>query len=123
MTGYDGNKSFTLKAGEYCLARKNHLARNHKQKDNGGFEKVVMVFEEAFLKEFKKKNTISVESSDSKDAFILLKKDKLVPNFIGSLELYYNEDGKIDESFSKVKRESTSADSIAHQPRATKHYF
>ena len=105
MTGYDGNKSFTLKAGEYCLARKNHLARYHKQKDNGGFEKIVMVFEEAFLKEFKKKNTISVESSDSKDAFILLKKDKLVPNFIGSLELYYNEDGKIDEAFSKVKRE------------------
>lgn len=105
MAGYDGQKSYTIKAGDYCLARKNHLARYHKQKDDGKFEKVVMVFEEAFLREFKAKHKISVQTSDFKDAFVVLKKDKLVPNFINSLEIYYDEKGEIDETFSKIKRE------------------
>lgn len=105
MTGYDGHKSYTVKAGEYCIARKNHLARYQKQKDKGQFEKVVMVFEEAFLKEFKKKYAVSGGTSDLKDAFVVLKKDKLVPNFITSLEPYYNEAGEIDKTFSKIKRE------------------
>ncbi|MEO6685086.1 MAG: AraC family transcriptional regulator [Dyadobacter sp.] len=105
MTGYDGQKSYTIKEGEYCLARKNHLARYHKQKDEGKFEKVIMVFDEVFLKEFKKKHQVETENSDLKDAFVVLKKDKLVPNFISSLEIYYDETGKIDATFSKQKRE------------------
>ncbi len=52
ITGYDGQQSYTMKAGEYCLARKNHLGRYHKQKEDGEFEKVVMVFDEPFLKVF-----------------------------------------------------------------------
>ncbi len=52
MEGYDGHERYTLKAGEYCLARKNHLARYNKQKEEGQFEKVVVIFDEAFLKSF-----------------------------------------------------------------------
>ena len=105
MTGYDGQKSYTMKPGDYCLARKNHLARYHKQKDEGQFEKVVMVFDEVFLADFKRKYNISMQSSDLKDAFVVLKKNQLVPNFINSLEIYYDENGKIDKVFSQVKRE------------------
>lgn len=105
MTGYDGQKSYTMKPGDYCLARKNYLARYNKQKEEGQFEKVVMVFDEAFLQEFKMKHTIPMQSSDLKDAFVVLKKDRLIPNFIGSLQIYYDETGKIDKTFSQVKRE------------------
>ena len=35
--GYDGNKSYMLNAGEYCLVRKNRLARYNKEKVNDAF--------------------------------------------------------------------------------------
>lgn len=50
MNGYDGNKHYTLKAGECCIVRKNHLARYNKQKENDQFEKVIVIFDEVFLK-------------------------------------------------------------------------
>lgn len=105
ITGYDGNRRYTMKSGDYCIVRKNHLARYNKQLDNGQFEKVVIVFDELFLKEFKTKHNHADTVSDSKDAFIMLNKRDLVPNFIRSLMPYYSEGGKIDETFSKVKRE------------------
>ena len=38
MNGYDGNKHYTLKAGESCIVRKNKLARYNKVKTNNEFE-------------------------------------------------------------------------------------
>ncbi|GLU52751.1 helix-turn-helix domain-containing protein [Dyadobacter frigoris] len=105
ITGYDGHKSYTMKAGEYCLARKNHLGRYHKQKDNGEFEKIVIVFDAVFLHEFKSKYQVGEGSFHSENAFLLLKKDEMVSNFISSLTPYYDSRGKIDETFSRVKRE------------------
>ncbi|MCV9926560.1 AraC family transcriptional regulator [Flavobacterium sp. LS1R49] len=105
IEGHDGHKMHFLKAGDYCIVRKNHLAKYNKQKYNGKLEKVVVVFDEDFLAEFKKNHNIINVKSDSKSSFFLLEKDALVPNFINSLMPYYNEGGTIDETFSKVKRE------------------
>lgn len=105
MIGYDGNKKYALKPGDYCIVRKNHLARYNKEKDNGQFEKVVIVFDEPFLRESKKNHNWTNTIFQSQETFILLKKDELIPNFIRSLMPYYNGAGKIDETFSKVKRE------------------
>lgn len=105
ITGYDGNKRYALKPGEYCLVRKNHLARYSKQPDNDSFEKVVVIFDEKFLKSYKEKHRISENSSSISNTFIQLKKDKLVPNFIRSLMPYYNGKGDIDETFADLKRE------------------
>ncbi len=105
IEAYDGHKKHALKSGDSCIVRKNHLVKYSKQKHKGQFEKVVVVFDEVFLSEFKKNHIVKNVAIDSKNAFILLKKDALVPNFIQSLMPYYTEGGTIDDTFSKVKRE------------------
>ena len=105
MNGYDGNKHHTLKSGEYCIVRKNSLARYNKQKENGEFEKVVVVFDELFLKAFQERHKSPASKFTSPEAFLLLKKHELIPNFIHSLMPYYDESGKIDKTFADVKRE------------------
>lgn len=105
MNGYDGNKHYTLKAGESCIVRKNRLARYNKQKENNEFGKVIFIFDESFLKDFQKKHIIDFRNYIQKDAFIKLKKDKLINSFLLSLEPYYNNYGKITTAFSDLKRE------------------
>ncbi|GAB4018909.1 hypothetical protein GCM10028808_54820 [Spirosoma migulaei] len=105
MNGYDGNKQYILKAGESCLVRKNRLARYNKVKVDNEFEKVILFFDESFLKNFQKRYTVPFQKHPSKDAFIRLKKDKLINNFLLSLEPYYTGSGAISTTFSDVKRE------------------
>lgn len=105
MNGYDGNKHYVLMAGESCLVRKNRLARYNKVKENDEFEKVVIFFDEPFLRNFQMKHTIIFQKHSSKDAFIRLKKDRLINGFLLSLEPYYNNSGNISPTFSDVKRE------------------
>jgi AraC-like DNA-binding protein len=57
------------------------------------------------LKSFLKKHKIPASHYVSKQALLDLKKSKLVPAYLQSLELYYNEDGQIDENFATLKRE------------------
>ncbi|ARS39144.1 AraC family transcriptional regulator [Sphingobacteriaceae bacterium GW460-11-11-14-LB5] len=105
MNGYDGNKHYVLKPGESCLVRKNHLARYNKVRDNNEFEKVIIFFDEVFLKAFQKKHSIVFKKFISKDAFVKLKKNDLINSFLLSLEPYYNNSGNISPTFSAIKRE------------------
>ena len=105
VEGYDGQKKYTLRAGDYCLLRKNHLARYAKQKDNGQFEKVVVVFEESFLRDFSKRHPVKTGETYREGTFVFFAKTDLIPNFVRSLSPYYQKDGKIDPSFTDVKRE------------------
>ena len=105
MIGFDGTKELTLNAGDYCMACKNHLARYNKQKDEDQFEKVVIIFDELFLREFKQKHAVANIIPKPHDAFIALKSHELIPNFIVSLMPYYSWGGQIDDTFANVKRE------------------
>lgn len=105
MQGFDGHKHYTLKSGECCIVRKNHLARYNKQKINDQFEKVIVVFDELFLRNFATNHRLSETTTNSDSAFIKIKQSDLLPNFIKSLSPYYSHTGKIDETFSSVKRE------------------
>lgn len=105
IEGYDGINKYNLKAGEYSIARKNHLARYNKQKQDGEFEKVVVIFDTEFLKIFAAKHKITAQKATDEAAFVLLKKTNLVPNFILSLMPYYNDGGELDDTFSNIKRE------------------
>ena len=105
MHGYDGHKNYTLKSGECCIARKNHLARYNKEKEADQFEKIIVIFDEVFLKNFKTKHNLSDTTSNSSDVFLRVRQNELIPNFVCSLAPYYNSGGKIDETFSNVKRE------------------
>jgi AraC-like DNA-binding protein len=105
VIGYDGSKNYTLNSGDYCLIRKNYLARYNKQKENDEFEKVMIIFDEKFLKKIKNKFQISSSNTRPTEPFIALEKNELIPNFIQSLSPYYNQTGLIDETFSDIKRE------------------
>jgi len=119
MHGYDGHKHYALHPGEYCIVRKNHLARYNKQKENNEFEKVVVIFDEVFLKKIRERHSVGdregVRVRDGHavkegyvaraKAFVLLEKNEMVPNFVRSLMPYYNGSGKIDATFADVKRE------------------
>lgn len=105
MQGFDGHRHYTLESGECCIVRKNHLARYNKQKVNDQFEKVIVVFDKYFLKEFIIKHGLSETVANSDSAFVKIKQSDLIPNFIKSLSPYYGSTRKIDETFSAVKRE------------------
>jgi AraC-like DNA-binding protein len=106
LNGYDGHKHYILKSGECCIVRKNRLARYNKQKVNDQFEKVVVVFDDAFLKRFQSKNKITFTNGETPEgAFIGINKSELIPGFLASLKLYFNNEGEVDERFADVKRE------------------
>lgn len=105
MTAYDGNKHYQIQPGDYCIARKNHLVRYTKYKDDDQFEKVIITFDEAFLKKFLERHSYIAETAHHDDSFIFIKEDRLVKNFIHSLEPYYNGTEQLDDYFVDIKRE------------------
>lgn len=105
IEGYDGISKYHLKPGEYCIVRKNHLARYNKQKQDGEFEKVVVIFDTDFLEKFAIKHKVSGQNSINEASFVHINKSDLVPNFVLSLMPYYNDGGEIDDTFSNIKRE------------------
>jgi len=105
MEGYDGHKKYKLSPGEYCIVCKNHLARYNKQKEDGVFEKVVIMLDEAFLKNYQERYRIQAAKSGVTNAFFMLNKNELIPAFIQSLMPYYAGGGKLNDTFANIKRE------------------
>ena len=103
--GYDGHRSSTLSAGEYSIVRKNHLARYNKERVNGEFEKVVIILDETFLRTFQAKYHPQVSASKPESAFVALKYNEQIPDFIDSLLPYYDRSGKIEQGVADEKRE------------------
>ncbi|WP_316804334.1 AraC family transcriptional regulator [Pedobacter nototheniae] len=116
INGYDGNKNYSLKPGESCLIRKNRLARYNKQKENGEFEKVVIIFDEEFLKEFQVKHRIVQSKVKVDDTFIPMLKSKFILDFVQKLSAFYKDEGKIDEHFSNKSREELLLILLEQQP-------
>ncbi|RIV72102.1 helix-turn-helix domain-containing protein [Flagellimonas aequoris] len=121
--GYDGDKYQSLRSGEYCLVRKNRLARYNKERENVEFEKVVIIFDEPFLKAFQEKHALTSSEFLPTNAFFPLKKNELVPNFIRSLMPYYNGVGKLDETFADIKREELLLILLRNQPELANLFF
>ena len=111
---YDGSKNHLLIPGQYYLFRKNQLIRYAVNKSDGtGF--IRLCLEETFLKKFRELHRPSVVKFTSPDAFIKLKKNKLIPDFIRSLKRIYHQ-GEIDEAFTDVKQEELLIILLQHQP-------
>ncbi|KAA5534619.1 helix-turn-helix transcriptional regulator [Taibaiella lutea] len=104
MLAYDGSKEYKIKAGDYGIARRNHLAKYTKQPDNGAFKKIYILFEQEFLKEFNSTYKFQVENKKIAGGIIPLNNNVLVENFIQSLMPYFNDKGTIDEHLLNVKR-------------------
>lgn len=116
LRAHDGHKSYILQAGEYCLVRKNQLVRYESSKGKPAFERVVICFEEPFLKAFQEKHKANIPSISFDDAFVSIPKNKIIPDFIGSLDPYCDETGRIQEAFAAVKYEELLIILLQNQP-------
>lgn len=123
INGYDVNKKQTIHSGEYCLFIKNRLARYNKEKTENEFEKVVIIFDEMFLKKFQEKHKPTVAKLKSEKTFLKLDKSEWLPNFIQSLAPYYNHSGKIDKAFAEIKREELLIILLKNQPELSGIFF
>jgi AraC-like DNA-binding protein len=123
MQGFDGNKEYKIKAGDYGIARRNHLAKYNKQPVNDQFEKVVIIFDQAFLQSFNELHKYPSGNSTSTDTIIQLNKNPLIENFIGSLTPYFNEKGKIDPMFFDVKRSELLLILLKEKPELADIFF
>src|ERR1700744_1460867 len=70
ISGYYGNKNYTLRPGKYGIARKNRLGRINSSKDTQRAEKIIFVFDEPFLKAFQEKHQIELVKFQSAESFI-----------------------------------------------------
>lgn len=115
MNLYDGSEHKALKSGECCIARKNRLGRFNKLKVDGELQKVFVFFDETFLKRFQQKHKIEKTKFTSSATLLDVNKNELLPNYIQSLEPYYNH-GKIKALFSEVKHEELLLILLQEQP-------
>lgn len=105
MKAYDGRKTYGLQAGDYCIARKNHLLRYTKSRKEGEFLKIVVVLDTDFLKRFHEKHPVQITNPVTDEAIMIVQENKLLRNFIQSLEPYYSSTDELDPTFADVKRE------------------
>lgn len=106
MKAFDGKEHYSMKPGDYCIARKNHLARYTKWKDeDNAFKKIIITLDEPFLRSFLEKHPISISTFGNENAFLLVREHEWLNNFIRSLEPYYNDNEQINQTFADVKRE------------------
>lgn len=123
MISYDGNKNYRMNPGDYCIARKNHLVRYTKYKDEGKFEKVIITFDEDFLKRFLQRHLYTVEATGNDDSFLFIEEDHLIKNFVRSLEPYYNGTEKLDDDFVDIKREELLIILLKNNPQLKDIFF
>ncbi|GAA5087363.1 hypothetical protein GCM10023210_10100 [Chryseobacterium ginsengisoli] len=123
MDYFDGSKHYTLHPGEYCIVRKNNLARYNKQKENNYFEKVIILFDETFLRSFEEKHSVIFNEFESKNAVFKLDKNFFIDNFIQSLQPYFEISGRINDSFSDLKREELLLILLKQNPELSGIFF
>ena len=111
---YDGNRNYTFQTGEYCLLRKNRLARYSGEKGKE-FEVVFICFEDEFIKKFQEKHQAEATKFNLSDTFVKISEDILIPEFVRSLRPYYHQ-GKIDEAFADIKYEELLIILLQNQP-------
>ncbi len=115
MRCYDGDKTYTFRSGQYGLARKNRLGRYKKEREDGELEKVFVFFDEPFLRMFQDKHKPRITKFISKDTMLNITISELIPTFIHSLLPYYSH-GKIEPTFSDIKREELLMILLQNQP-------
>jgi AraC-like DNA-binding protein len=89
MTVYGEKESFTLNEGDYCLIRRNQLAKYIKKPtEQGPFETCAVFFNTTFLKSFSREYDLSAETNTHKENFIRLEPNPLLESFVGSMRAY-----------------------------------
>lgn len=118
----DGSKYVELQPGQCCIARKNRLGRYHKMKENNEIEKTIFALDGTFLKKFQERHKTTITNFKSPETFIRINPNHLLPNYIRSLEPYYDK-GQISEPFADVKREELLIMLLQFQPELAGLFF
>lgn len=124
MNAFDGKENYSMDPGDHCIARKNHLVRYTKFKDeDNAFEKLIITFDEAFLKRFLEKHPMTAGSFRNDSSFLFVQEDPLIKNFIRSLEPYYYGTDQIDQAFADLKREELLLILLKSDPELANVFF
>ncbi len=113
---FDGNKSYTFKAGDACIARKNRLAKYELLESKDEFEPILFCFDEPFLQEFQKKKQPKQSDCNLNETLIKIQKSELIDSFIKSIKPYYKGVMKLDEAFEDLKYEELLIILLKNQP-------
>lgn len=122
ISGYDGSKTYTLQEGEYCIVRKNRLAKYNSEKGTT-FERMFFCFEESFIRSFQEKYKLAATTFASNDTFIKINPDEMIPAFIQSLKPYTDSHGKLLPAFEDVKYEELMMILLQIQPSLAGLFF
>jgi AraC family transcriptional regulator, exoenzyme S synthesis regulatory protein ExsA len=114
---FDASKSYTIKAGECCLVRKNRLVRFMLPGGDDEFEPVLFCFEQALLRNFQKKyQKTSSAALPIEDALIPIPKPPLLDDYMQSIRPYYKGVMELDEMFEELKYEELLLILLQNQP-------
>lgn len=102
---FDGNESYTFKAGDAFIARKNRLAKYELLDCKEEFEPILFCYDEPFLHEIQKKLQPAQGHYASKNTLIKVGKSELIESFIQSIKPYYKGAMQLDEAFEDLKYE------------------
>jgi len=105
MTAYDGVKTYEVKTGECCIARRNYLVRYNKSSVEGEFSKIVVVLDMPFLKQFQEKHGLKATGNVADVPILPVPTNELLTNYVQSLKPYYDNADRIDSTFADLKRE------------------
>jgi len=120
--GYDGSHTYTLQQGEYCVVRKNRLARYNSEKGTE-FHRIFFCFEEAFIRSFQEKYKLKAGRFKTKDTFIKIPDHAMIAAFIQSLQPYTDNNGKLLPAFEDVKYEELLIILLQVQPELAGLFF
>lgn len=123
IKAYDGKKNYSIQAGDYFVARKNHLIRYTKHKEQGLFKNIIITLDETFLRYFLERHPQEVKPLENGDSFLLMKDNKLLRSFAQSMEPYYLEDLELDETFADIKREELLLVLLRSEPYLANVFF
>lgn len=96
----DAEKEYAVQTGEFCLARRNRLARYIKiPPQNGEYKTISVRLDQNFLKDFSKEYGFTAEMPATNDSVINIQPQPLLLNYIQSLSPYFDltADGKNEQ--------------------------
>lgn len=105
IEAYDGNSRYSIASGDFYLARKNHLIRYTKHRQDGLYKNTLVRFDEPFLRNFLLRHPQVITPASQGDSFIMIASNELLLNYIQSIHPYYKENAELDAQFADIKRE------------------
>jgi AraC-like DNA-binding protein len=112
---FDGSKSYLLRQGDYCLARKNRLAKYYSKKGSA-FARIIFCFEEEYLRDFQQRHKLVKGTFGHTDTFVAITPNEMIPAFIASLPHYTDDNGRLKPAFEDVKYDELLIILLQNQP-------